>query len=71
MKPTEPISPDRLFEASMAVLQAIEADGSSRQFTHPLRGTPGLQPFTAAEVDEAVAFLVRLGMLEPTKPKVA
>ena len=68
----ERITPDRLIDASIAVLRAV-ADvgdelGGAPLFPPDLMGSPMqpsyLQEFTRFEVEEATAFLVRMGMIE-------
>jgi hypothetical protein len=71
--PQEHISPERLVEAAVACLKACEeyaAEHNGRTI-HPsdLLGSPEqpreLCEFTRFEVEEAAAFLVRMGFIEP------
>jgi len=71
-KSREQIDPDRLIEASIAVLRAaaeVEAvRGRKVRHVPDLMGSPDqpecLCDFTRFEVGEATAFLVRMGYLE-------
>jgi hypothetical protein len=71
-KQHEQMTPDRLVDAATAVLQAvaeIHQDFSNVEVFPPdLMGTPNqprcLCDFTKWEVQEATAFLMRLGYLE-------
>ncbi len=73
--PKERISAERLFEAAEAALQAAAETAVPRHGLAPypadLVGTPGapaaLQGFTKSEIDEACAFLVRMGILSPPR----
>jgi hypothetical protein len=67
------IDPDRLLQAAEAALMAAddvaEYTGGPRPYPLDLMGAP-LQPeclteFTRYEIEEACAFLVRLGEIEP------
>lgn len=72
----ERMNADRLFEASEAVLQAVRetltagVGGKKHRAPYPpdLMGSerqpPCLSHFTRGEVEEATAFLCRLGFLE-------
>ena len=74
-KQTDRITPDRLVDASTAVLEAVaevrEELGEVDIFPPDLMGSPHqprcLCDFTKFEVEEATAFLTRLGYLEPTR----
>jgi hypothetical protein len=70
----EKITPDRLIDASIAVLRAVaevkEELGGAPLYPPDLMGS-ALQPaylceFTKFEVEEATAFLIRMGMVERT-----
>lgn len=78
-QPQGRLQPDRLVEAADAVLTAAteiaaRLDGAP---TTPLQvaGTPAqpqcLTPFSIHEVEQAYAFLVRLGFLDNPYPKKA
>jgi hypothetical protein len=69
------ITPDRLIDASMAVLRAVaevsEELGGTPLYAPDLMGS-AMQPayladFTKYEVEEATAFLERMGMLARVK----
>ena len=71
------ITPDRLIEASEAVLRAVAEVsselGGAPLFAPDLMGSP-MQPaylaeFTRYEIEEATAFLERMGMLARVKGK--
>jgi hypothetical protein len=70
-KQHEKITPDRLIEASDAVLEALaelrEMVGDVAVYPPDLMGAPeqpkSLCEFTRWEVEEATAFLVRIGVL--------
>jgi hypothetical protein len=73
----EKITPDRLIDASIAVLRAVaevgDELGGAPLFPPDLMGSP-MQPsylteFTRYEVEEATAFLVRMGMLENARKR--
>jgi hypothetical protein len=73
----EKITPDRLIDASIAVLRAVaevsEELGGAAFYAPDLMGSP-LQPsylaeFTRYEVEEATAFLERMGMVERTRKR--
>jgi hypothetical protein len=74
----EQISPERLWEAAEASLRAAadvaEYTGGPAPYPADLMGSPlqpdGLAPFTKFEVEEACAFLVRMGILMPPRPIV-
>lgn len=72
-RPNPQLDPDRLCEAAEAALHAVVevADQFNGRWVWPvdLMGTP-IQPacltdFTRYEIEEATAFLVRMGVLEP------
>lgn len=73
------LTPDRLIEAAEAsLLAAVEtAEDTGRPWPYPaeLMGKPEqpdcLAPFTRWEIQEACAFLVRLGVLERPRTKRA
>lgn len=73
------IEPDRLVDAAEAVLRAATeiAAKIGGAITNPLAvaGTPAqppcLAPFAVWEVEQACAFLVRLGFLDAPHPKKA
>lgn len=76
--PREQITPERLVEAAIATLKAVEeyaAEHAGRAiYPTDLLGSAE-QPrvmcdFTRFEVEEAAAFLVRMGFIEP-RPKAA
>lgn len=70
-EPHEEISAERLIEAADAVIVAVservQADGVS-PYPPDMLGSPdqpeSLVLFTRAEVEEATAFLVRMGVLQ-------
>jgi hypothetical protein len=71
----EKITPDRLIDASIAVLRAVaevkEELGGAPLYPPDLMGSP-LQPaylseFTRFEIEEATAFLIRMGLVEKVK----
>jgi len=71
----QPVEPERLVEAAIAVLQACTeyAAGHDGRSVHPTEllgsGAEGrlLVPFTRYEVEEATMFLMRLGYLEQVR----
>lgn len=71
-KQNEQITPDRLVDAATAVLEAVaevrEELGEAVVFPPDLMGSPNqprcLCEFTRWEVEEATAFLMRMGYLE-------
>ncbi|GJQ30722.1 MAG: hypothetical protein HBSAPP03_26060 [Phycisphaerae bacterium] len=71
--PREQITPERLVEAAVAVLKAVEeysAEHAGKKiYPTDLLGSPE-QPrimcdFTRFEVEEAASFLVRMGYIDP------
>lgn len=65
------LSPQRLFDAAEAALTAImQAPHAARERPHPpalmgtLRQPRCLDEFARWEIEEATAFLIRLGILE-------
>ena len=78
-KHINPITPDRLIEASIVVLRAVAEVGQDAHGKAPyppdLMGSPDqpdyLCDFTRWEVEEATAFLIRLGYLQPHTPSDA
>lgn len=66
------LDPDRLFEATNAVMEALEAWAAEhkgqRLYPPDMMGTPdqprALCDFTRHEVQEATDFLVRMGIVE-------
>lgn len=72
--PREEITPERLVEAAIAVLSACEeyeAEFGGKVYPTDLLGSPQqprvLCDYTRFEVEEAAAFLVRMGFLEPRR----
>lgn len=73
--PKERISAERLFEAAEAALQAAAemtvAQHGFAPYPADLIGTPdapaALTGFTKSEMEEACAFLVRMGILSPPR----
>ncbi|MFN0132001.1 MAG: hypothetical protein ACKVW3_05655 [Phycisphaerales bacterium] len=73
----EQLSPERLVEAAEAALSAAaemaELSGGSWPYPADLMGHPDqpqcLCAFTRWEIEQACAFLVRMGMLEPRAAK--
>jgi hypothetical protein len=71
-KQNDKITPDRLVDAASAVLEAVaevrEEIGEVEIFPPALMGAPNqprcLCDFTRFEVEEATAFLMRMGYLE-------
>jgi|GEM_PF-2486109 len=71
MSPRPTISVERLFAAADALLEAMrQPDGmntlidmSLRHATHP--GNPGESPFSENELVEAMAMLIRMGLVGP------
>ncbi|MDX2131952.1 MAG: hypothetical protein SFY69_07870 [Planctomycetota bacterium] len=70
--PREEISPERLVEAAVACLRATQeyaAEFGKTIYPTDLLGSPeqprDLCEFTRYEVEEAAAFLVRMGYIEP------
>lgn len=68
---SEQLSPERLFEASEAVLAAVAEVVQVRgacPYPPELMGEPdqpeSLKDFTRFEIEEGTAFLVRLGVLQ-------
>lgn len=76
--PREQITPERLVEAAISVLKAVEeytAEHAGRTvYPTDLLGSTeqprSMCDFTRFEVEEAAAFLVRMGFIEP-RPKIA
>lgn len=64
------LSPQRLFDAAEAALLAAAQSPSKRERPHPpalmgtLRQPRCLDEFARWEIEEATAFLIRLGILE-------
>lgn len=74
MNTSESISPERLVQASIAAMKAgteYEAEFGSFVYPADLMGHEDqpreLCEFTRTEIEEACAFLVRLGFMEPRK----
>lgn len=73
------LDPERLCDAAEAALKAAStAAEKSGAWTYPvdLMGTPAqpecLKPYTRSEIEQACAFLVRMGFLErPTTRRAA
>lgn len=68
----QPLDPLRLVDAAIAVLKACtdyaqSHDGMSVHPTELVASSRDLRTFTAFEIEEATAFLVRMGYLEPQK----
>jgi hypothetical protein len=77
-KHQESITPDRLIDASIAVLRVVAEEGARKApgpYPADLMGSTRqpacLSQFKKWEVEEASAFLVRMGMLEPRRPRAA
>lgn len=78
-KPSEHLSPERLFEAAEAALHAFEENaeftGGTGTYPLDLMGTPVqpecLTPFTRFEIEQACEFLVRMGALPAPRARKA